>query len=581
MRPLHVSQLIPSLLLLVAALLWAMPVGHISAAPGLALAPGFEEELVAEGLVEPTDVAFLPDGRGLVAEKAGRLRLVKDGALVPESVLDLTDRTNDFWERGLLGLAVDPRFTENGYVYVLYVAENDSTQYEGPKSSRLSRFTLAGDLAVPDSELVLLGSAGGAGCSGLPATADCLPAEYRSHSGGGLAFAADGSLFVGIGDAATESEFAASLRAQDLDMLGGKILRVSSVGMGLETNPYWTGDPAANRSKVWAYGFRNPFRLTVQPVTGIPFVGDVGLYGAEEIDATLAGSNHGWPCYEALERHQDYRAEARCAELYAGGPAAASWPLYSYPRETGSTTIGGAFVSGTAYPPPYEGSLFIADWSTGFIHALRLDDAHRVVEGPLQVARGLNGPVALELGPDGRVYVLSVTSGELTRLVYLGDVPNPATELPDDRFVARVFGNAALEGEPVASRLETVVQVERRADSPFPLTPDGSFSERWHGRPEFEDGVYAFELSVGASGSALVLLDGQLFLDAWSEGTARTRNATLELDEGQHELVVEYAQRGAEGTLSLTWHAPDSGSASGGGRRSVGLDSLASIVVQH
>jgi glucose/arabinose dehydrogenase len=568
MRPTPQSRIALFVALFAALFLSSGPARHIAADPRLALAPGFEEELVAEGFDAPTDVAFLPDGRVLVAEKRGRVQLVKDGVLSGESLLDLTARTNDFWERGLLGLAVDPEFAVNGYVYLLYVAENDPTQYQGPKSSRLSRFTVTGDVALPESEVVLLGSAGGAGCSGLPASADCLPAEYRSHSGGGLAFAADGSLFVGIGDASTETEFVASWRAQDLDMLGGKILHVSREGLGLESNPFWSGDPATNRSKVWAYGLRNPFRLAVHPLTGVPFVGDVGLYGAEEIDAVLAGSNQGWPCYEALERHPRYRAEPLCAETYASGPTAVSWPLHSYPHETGSTTIGGVFVSGGAYPPPYDGAFFLADWSTGFIHAVRLDDANRAVEGPLQIARGLNGPAALELGPDGRVYVLSVNTGELTRLVYLGDAPTPLTELPDDRFVARVHDNSALEGEPVASRLETVIQVERGPVSPLPLTPDGTFSERWYGRPEFDDGVYVFTLTVGSSGSARAILDGQPLFDAWSEGPARTLHVTVELAEGPHELTVEYAQRGAEGTLLLNWHAPDQGIGSGGGRRS-------------
>jgi hypothetical protein len=224
-------------------------------------------------------------------------------------------------------------------------------------------------------------------------------------------------------------------------------------------------------------------------------------------------------------------------------------------------------VAGGAYPPPYDGAFFLADWSTGFIHAVRFDDANRVVEGPLQIARGLDGPAALELGPDGKVYVLSVNTGELTRLVYLGDDPAPPTDLPDDRFIARVYGNATLEGDPVASRLETVIQLQRGAASPFPLTPDGTFSERWFGRPDLDKGVYVFTLTVGSSGSARATLDGQPLLDSWSEGPERSLQTTVELEEGPHEITVEYAQRGAEGTLLLDWHAPDAGLGHGGGRR--------------
>src|SRR5581483_6455600 len=97
-------------------------------------------------------------------------------------------------------------------------------------------------------------------------------------------------LFVGTGDGAPIDDFDDAWRAQDLDSLGGKILHVSTSGEGLPSNPFWNGDPAANRSRVWAYGLRNPFRLTLHPGDGLPFVGDVGENATEEIDAVTAGA---------------------------------------------------------------------------------------------------------------------------------------------------------------------------------------------------------------------------------------------------------------------------------------------------
>ena len=223
---------------------------------------GFVDEAVIGGLTLPVAFTTLPDGRLLVAEKAGVVRVVRGGQLLPDAFIDLRARVNDYWDRGLLGLAVDPAFAHNGFVYLFYVHEDDPFTYSGPKTSRVVRVTAAGDEADPATEVVLVPG---------------IPADSPSHNGGALRFGPDGALWITTGDASSLNGVdARALRTQQIDSLAGKLLRVSADGRGLADNPFWNGDADAVRSKVWAYGFRNPFRLTFRPSSGRPYIADVG-----------------------------------------------------------------------------------------------------------------------------------------------------------------------------------------------------------------------------------------------------------------------------------------------------------------
>ncbi len=122
------------------------------------LSPGFTIDVVATGLVLPTNFVFLGDGRILISEQAGRVRIYKDGALLPTPFIDIRDRVNGFGDRGLIGMAVDPNFATNGYVYLHYTYENDPVDYAGPKTARLTRVTAVGDTASPATETVILGT---------------------------------------------------------------------------------------------------------------------------------------------------------------------------------------------------------------------------------------------------------------------------------------------------------------------------------------------------------------------------------------------------------------------------------------
>jgi glucose/arabinose dehydrogenase len=184
---------------------------------------------------KPVGLAFAPDGRIFIWQENGIVKLFKNGALLATPFVNLQPHVNTLNDRGLLGLALDPNFNANGYVYLLYTYEEGSDPNSAsPKTSRLTRVQTDPsnpDVALAGSEVVLLGSSGNPPCSNYPAGSDCIPSDTDSHSIGTLRFAPDGKLFVGIGDGAGyEDASPLALRAQDLNSYSGKILRVNRDG---------------------------------------------------------------------------------------------------------------------------------------------------------------------------------------------------------------------------------------------------------------------------------------------------------------------------------------------------------------
>ncbi|MBI3973851.1 MAG: PQQ-dependent sugar dehydrogenase, partial [Chloroflexi bacterium] len=409
----------------------AMRLGDLIRPPAAEAAPlaatmpaGFSDQVVASGFIEPTTFAFLPDGRILIAQKNGLVFVYKNGALLQTPFIDIRDRVNDYWDHGLLGLAVDPNFATNGHVYLLYTYENDPLQYDGTKTARLARYTASGDTAAPSSEVVLLGKTVGSSCNNFPAGTDCIPSDAPSHSIGNVKFAADGTLFVTAGDA---GHFNAvndhALRAQDLDSLAGKVLHITTSGAGVSTNPYWNGDAGANRSKVWARGLRNAYRLTLRPSNGRVYLGDVGWNDWEEINVVPAGANLGWPCYEGTLRQAGYEPKSTCQTLYSQGTGAVRFPLVPYSHNGGASAVtGGAFYTGTAFPAEYQGAYFYGDYSQGWIRHLRTDASDALVSGPTDFAPDAGAAVAIEMGPDQKLYFIDIRTAQLRRIVY---DPNP------------------------------------------------------------------------------------------------------------------------------------------------------------
>jgi glucose/arabinose dehydrogenase len=385
---------------------------------------GFVTERVAT--VPPftlVGLAFAPDGRMFVWQKNGVVRVIKNGQMLPTPFIDLSAKVNTFDDRGFWGLAFDPQFATNGRVYLSYTFENaGNPNSTAPRTARLTRVTADPanpDVALPGSEVVILGSVGTPPCSALPASADCIGSDAGSHTLGSLHFAADGTLFVGVGDGSDGD--ALSLRAQDLNSPNGKILRIRPDGTAPPDNPYYDGTNSW-RSRVWLRGVRNPFGFSLQPETGEIWFGEVGWNTWEEVNHGGAGSNFGWPCYEGNGPQPFFQNNfpAQCGALTGVTP-----PFFTYDHGSGSAVIGGPIYSGTTYPEQYRGNFFFADYSGNFIKRVVFDaDHHPVSVQPF--ATDIQSPVALTQGPDGLIYYLSFTTGEIRRIRYDGPVAKAA-----------------------------------------------------------------------------------------------------------------------------------------------------------
>ena len=363
------SAVQPRSLLLTASccLLW------ISTAGAATLPAGFSETLVATGLVSPTAMAIAPDGRVFVAEKGGALRVVKNDALLPEPFLTLSVSTTN--TKGLLGVAFDPDFQSNRFVYVYY------TTADAPIHPRVSRFTASStnpDVAEAGSELPILN---------LPR----LPSS--AHIGGAIHFGKDGKLYVAVGDNSVPAN------SQSLNTTLGKLLRINSNGSIPSDNPFYSQTTGANRA-IWALGLRNPFTFAVDSATGRIHVNDVGQDTWEEVNLGGRGANYGWPQTEGPD------------------PAAISgvrYPIYAYPHTDSDCAIVGATFYRPQifrFPPEYAGRYFFGDFCTGFIQMLSPPN----YSSSAGFATGISSLVDIQAHQDGSLYYLASGGGELFRV---------------------------------------------------------------------------------------------------------------------------------------------------------------------
>ena len=401
--------------------------------PGRANADFYVDDMFTTETVATFDpytlvgMAFAPDGRMFVWQKNGTVRIVKNGVVEPTPFLDFSAKVNTVGDRGMWGLAFDPDFTSNGYIYLTYVFENTSnTTDTSAKTARLVRVQADPanpDVMLPGSETVILGSVGTPPCEWQPAGSDCIGADSNAHTLGEILFLPDGTMLVGNGDG-SDGGFAdpLSLRAQDLNSFNGKILRINRDGTAVPDNPFYDGTNSV-QSKVWLYGVRNPFRFSLNPVTGDVWFGDVGWNTWEEIDQGARGANYGWPCFEGNGPAPGYSDMPVCQAL---SPAAVTLPYYTYNhvdqgdgKDHGSTAIGGPFYTGTAYPEQYRGNFFFCDYAGNWIKRVVFDDAGH----PTSVenfAYFVHDPIGLVQGPDGLIYYLSFPDGAVRRIRYDG-----------------------------------------------------------------------------------------------------------------------------------------------------------------
>jgi glucose/arabinose dehydrogenase len=361
---------------LTALLVWALPFLVCDTGVAATIPSGFADVQIASGLSRPTAMAFAPDGRLFVCEQGGTLRVIKNGTLLSAPFVSLS--VNAAGERGLLGVAFDPNFAANGFVYLYYTATTPTVH------NRVSRFTTAGDVAVAGSESVLL---------------DLETLSATNHNGGAIHFGSDGKLYVAVGENAVGSN------AQTLNNRPGKMLRSNSDGSIPADNPFFTQASGANRA-IWALGLRNPFTFAFQPLSGTLFINDVGASSWEEINLGVAGSNYGWPTTEGMTSNPDFRS-----------------PLYAYARSQGCAIAGGAFHNPLTpqFPFSYWGSYFFSDLCSGWIR-MRKPDGEVV-----GFVTGISQPVDLKFANDGSLYYLARgtgnTTGVVSRIRYVVSAP--------------------------------------------------------------------------------------------------------------------------------------------------------------
>ena len=365
---------------------------------------GFTDTAITGGLGKPMALAVLPDGRTLVAVKGGMLRVIDKGRLLAAPALDLSNRICTNHDRGLIGLAADPQFTSNHFIYLFWTRKIDpqcSLTTLGAAENRIIRYILRSDSTIdPDSAKVL---------------ADHIP-SLRYHNAGDLLFGRDGFLYATVGDGHCDTGCGIKpAAAQRLNTTLGKVLRITRDGRVPASNPY-VGAAGSRRCagsttpvlgsgpciEIYASGFRNPFRIS-KSTTGAMNVNDVGESSWEEVDRLAMGRNYGWPMCEGS--HLIGSSEP-CARAGLTGPVA------EYNHSTGCTVItAGAFVPGRAWGTRYEGSYLFADYACGTIFELRGD------RSVATFATGLGQIVSMKFRPatasGALLYLTHANGGEL------------------------------------------------------------------------------------------------------------------------------------------------------------------------
>jgi glucose/arabinose dehydrogenase len=438
---------------------------------------GFSEVVAIAGLTQPTAVAFAGDGRVFVAEKSGLIKVFDSLTdTTPTVFADLRTQVHNFWDRGMLGLTLDPQFPTRPYVYALYTYDavpggvaprwgtvgGTSDGCPNPPGStvdgcvvqaRLSRLTASGNQMTGPEQVLVSGW-----CQ-----------QFPSHTIGTVTFGPDGALYASAGEGANfnyadygqtknpcgdppspagtnltpPTAQGGALRSQSmrrpsgqLATLDGAIIRVDpNTGAGLPGNPFSSSaDPNARR--IIAYGLRNPFRFDVRPATEQLWVGDVGWNTSEEINRVAdindgIAENFGWPCYEGNGRQGSYDAVDldSCESLYGTGQTGPAY-VYSHSAKvvasdscpTGSSSVSGiAFENGSNYPSDYDGALFFADASRGCVWVMKRGGGADPSPSQLsQFVGGAGQPVQVVTGPGGDIFYVDLEAGQVRRVVYNG-----------------------------------------------------------------------------------------------------------------------------------------------------------------
>ncbi len=368
------------------------PAGNCTPVAGT---PALTATRVTGNLTDPVDLQAAPGDRDrlFVVEQVGRIRVIRNGALLGTPFLDIVNRVRSGGERGLLGLAFHPLYAQNGRFYVNY------TDLSGHTHVAEFRVTANPDVADAGSERLVL----------------FQTQPFSNHNGGGLAFGGDGRLYIGLGDGGSGGDPQGN--GQDGNVLLGKILRIdvdSGMPYGVPTDNPFVGR-AGFRPEVWALGLRNPWRFSLDRGSGDLYIGDVGQSGLEEIDVGLAanrgGENYGWNVMEG----------SRCFLPSSGcNTAGLTLPVVEYPTSSGCAVTGGYVYRGCRMPG-YHGTYFYGDYCAGFIRSFRLQGGRAVDarDWTTALGRDVDNLSSFGVDADGELYIVD-HQGEVFKVVPLG-----------------------------------------------------------------------------------------------------------------------------------------------------------------
>ncbi len=381
------------ILLLGVCVLFVLALG---ASPARAVRPalpaGFSRVSIGAGLNGPTALVF--DGnRIFVTEKSGVIRIVRpNGSLRVKPWATLSVSTES--ERGLLGIALDPNFTANGYVYVYYTTGPNAKNYSGSPENRVSRLKLKKDKAGVRERILL----------------DHIPSTNGNHNGGDIHVGFDGKLYISVGESGCCPN-----DAQGLNTLRGKILRINRDGTIPSDNPFFN-TPGA-RQETFAYGFRNPWRFSMRDANQSYVVADVGQGTWEEINNLEAGGNYGWPQFEGPCPSGSLSCNPGTVD-YGSTVKPIHWYHHSSGTETGNVISGGVFAENSNYPAPYANAYFYADGGSGWVHTISLNNSNQVT-AQNEFDEGLAYPVSFGRDAEGNVYVVDFGGDVIYKYVYI------------------------------------------------------------------------------------------------------------------------------------------------------------------
>lgn len=324
-------------------------------------------QIIGSDLDVPTGFDFAPDGRIFILERTGNVRIYKNGELLPTPFTQLNSVVTG--DRGTTGIAFDPDFAANHFVYFYYTDSNGF--------NRLVRMDASNDVSFASPTQIY----------------QAPLASLELHIGGTIRFGPDGKLYISIGDNGNATN------AQDLSNPFGKIIRINKEGSVPADNPFI--GQAGKLPEIWAYGFRNPFRFQFDSTTGRLYVGDVGNESWEEVNLVVKGGNYGWPACEGNCSDPDFIS-----------------PVYTYPHNGASSSItGGLIYRGSMFPSSYQGKYFFGDYAMGFIKTLTSDSSGNLTN-VTDFDLDAGSVVDLKAAADGSIYYVTYIPGRFYRITH-------------------------------------------------------------------------------------------------------------------------------------------------------------------